>query len=664
MNTLSRERSNAGSNYLLVKYLFVGSLYVLALVGFNVTMWEASNSSVLWLLVGTGLSLGHVTFLVRMARTKELVDMCLAIGVLALQFMVIVLYLHQIPNFTASLCVAGLLIWLCRVHLQRIVHNTQEQAQRQYVGGQSQGQTLLFPECQPGAVRAEFRFPAKVSEKTFDDIHGMSELKARLKKAASCIVNPAPGPDGKTKPRNGILLNGEPGNGKTEFVRALAGELGLPFITVTYGDVASKWVNDTTENVVRAFREAAAQAPCLLFFDEIDSLIPDTSGPSTGESETAKTVNTILTELVDLRDKGVVIVGATNHLDKLDKRAIREGRFDFKVEVTPPDEFARYGILLDALNRNLPEVSYDMDSVRSTSKRWEGYSVSRILAVSEELAAMHLENNLSSIGVTELMNALRRVQGRKGKIPASTKSHSELVLPESLRRQVQTVALRMKDIERVEKRGGTVPSGLLFFGEPGTGKTETARAIAKETGWAFLSTSGNDLISSPSEIDRILAEAKDIRPCIVFIDEADDVLANRKMSNVTSVTNKLLAAMDGAEGKVRDIVFVAATNHPDHIDPAALRGGRFTEKLFFPLPDQQGMEQFVTEWIERSLATFGASASPQRISAVIGDDVSIANAAAILQEAVNIVIGRTIDQDEAAVEIRDVAEAKTVILGE
>ncbi|MET3119455.1 ATP-dependent 26S proteasome regulatory subunit [Undibacterium sp. GrIS 1.8] len=76
----------------------------------------------------------------------------------------------------------------------------------------------------------------------------------------------------------------------------------------------------------------------------------------------------------------------------------------------------------------------------------------------------------------------------------------------------------MKDVEAVERLGGTVPTGLLLFGQPGTGKTETARSLAKETDFAFLSTSGNDLMNDAKEIDRILKEARDIRPCIIFID--------------------------------------------------------------------------------------------------------------------------------------------------
>ncbi|TDK59287.1 AAA family ATPase, partial [Sapientia aquatica] len=497
----------------------------------------------------------------------------------------------------------------------------------------------------------------------FDDIHGMESVKARLHKAMTTIVHPAEGGFSKVKHRNGVLLFGEPGNGKTVFAEALAGELGIGFLPVTFGDVASKWVNDTTENVVNIFADARAQAPCVLFLDEIDSFISSRDGASAGQEEIHRTTNTMLTELVNIRGSGVVVVAATNYLDKLDAAAIREGRFDYKIEVTPPDLIARQGILLDGLTNHLPEIDYDLTSVFSVARRWEGFSVKRIQAVTEELAEMVEEAPFSSITSVELLAALRRVQGRKGTLPSNTKQLDDLILTTQLRFELTTIATRMSQIERVEELGGSVPAGLLFSGPPGTGKTEAARSLALRSGWAFLSTSGHDLISDPTRIDTLLADAKDIRPCIVFIDEADDVLAARKMSPVSSITNKLLTAMDGAAGKVPDIVFIAATNHPENMDPAALRGGRFTEKLVFTLPDQTRLETFVQHWMANSPATFDRLLNPTVVVALIGDDVSIADAAAILQAAVNHMIGRTVEEKKYIVTAADIVAARSTILG-
>jgi transitional endoplasmic reticulum ATPase len=506
-------------------------------------------------------------------------------------------------------------------------------------------------------------FTAKPGSRVFGDIHGMVEVKTRIKKAAQEIIGGSKQSGaGQRANRNGILLSGAPGNGKTVFVDALSGELRIPYISVTYGDVASKWVNETTENVVRAFRDAEAQAPCILFLDEIDSLISRREGPS-NENESGRTTNAILTELVNIRGKNVIVMGATNFLDRLDAAAIREGRFDYKIEIPPPDNVARFGLLIESFEQNLPGISYDTETARRASDRWEGYSVKRIQSVGEELAEMYREEQFGDISLDLIFVALRRVQGRKGRIPPDTKDLDELILPAELRQQLKTIAKRMKDIERVEKLGGTVPSGLLMFGAPGTGKTETARSLAKATGWAFLHTSGNDLIMNPSSMDTLIADAADIRPCIVCIDEADDILADRRQSGVTSVTNKLLAAMDGAQGKVRDVVYVAATNHPENMDPAALRGGRFTEKMYFPLPDEAGLATFVQSWMDNSRAEFDPSLSAATVARSIGHQVTIANAAAVLQEAVNTMIGRSNDTN-ARVQMGDIQLAAKTVLGD
>jgi transitional endoplasmic reticulum ATPase len=149
------------------------------------------------------------------------------------------------------------------------------------------------------------------------------------------------------------------------------------------------------------------------------------------------------------------------------------------------------------------------------------------------------------------------------------------------------------------------------------------------------------LIHKAGEIERLLKEARDIRPCIFFIDEADDVLADRGNSFVASITNKLLTAMDGAGGRVRDLVFIAATNHPDQLDPAALRGGRFTEKVHFVLPTKEHLCEFVLRWMTESKACFCEDMSFAEIVDMFGEGVSIATANAIMQEAVNQMIGRS-----------------------
>lgn len=510
----------------------------------------------------------------------------------------------------------------------------------------------------------QITFHAVRPKVSFANVVGMHDLKERLLEAGEEVA-------GKRKvvgaQRNGILLSGDPGNGKTFITEALAGELKLPLLTVTFGSVNSRWVGQTTEQVTKAFRDARAQAPCVMFLDEVDSLLKDRYGSANASDESSKTTNTLLTELVNTRKAGVVIVAATNHLDKLDQAAIREGRFDFKIEVTPPDEEARAGLIQSGV-RNFPNLSIDEDAVSLASKRWDGFSVARIRAVMDQAGRQATKDDVDVLVYSDLQDALRQIQGRAGKLPSDAVPLSDLTMPETMRKRLEGLANRMKNVEEVEAMGGKVPAGLLFYGPPGTGKTATARALAKSSGWAFLAVSGNDLIGNPDRIDELVREARDIRPVIVFIDEADDVLADRRYARHTaSVTNRLLTAVDGAGGKVHDIVWIAATNHPDQLDDAAVRGGRFGTKIEFELPDVKTIGKFIVKWKKKCRAEFAQDATDAAIaSKLLG--LSIANIASVMQEAVDLMVERAMDEnsDEQgnAVTMSDILRARAAIVSD
>lgn len=541
------------------------------------------------------------------------------------------------------------------------------------------GQRILAPKSQsvrqrvhsvntadegPVEHKVTYKFPAIRPKVTFADVTGMAEVKERLFEAGVEIVQEQRRLGEESfSPRNGILLFGEPGNGKTMFAEALAGQLNLPFIAVTFGDVASSWVNQTTEQVMRAFKDARAQSPCVLFLDEIDSLIKDRNAAMAGGTEeSAKTTNAILTELVKARDSMIVVVAATNFLDKLDQAAIREGRFDFKVEITPPDEPARAAIIRSTASKHR-SIQLAPEAVSLAARRWSGFSVARLRTVADEACRAAVKTARSVIEYPHLQEALRTIQGRKGVLPENTPSVDELIMMPSQKLRLLGIAARMRDIERIEELGGTVPSGILFWGPPGTGKTLTARALAKSSGWGFLSASGNELLGKPDRIEDLAREARDIRPCIVFLDEADDVLADRRYApHSASVTNRLLTAIDGAGGKTHDVVWIAATNHPENMDAAALRGGRFTEKVEFALPDLSVIAEFVRSWMAKSKARFDATVTPE-VAADRLQGLSVANIAAVLQQAADLMVERCVvtGQDGCAT-LEDLSAARASVV--
>lgn len=497
---------------------------------------------------------------------------------------------------------------------------------------------------------------AKVPSKSFAQILGNEAVKARLLDAGKLVMS-ARSKDSR-EPRNGVLLHGDPGNGKTVFAEALAGELKLPFLQLSVADVASKWVGEKTSRIRQAFDQALQSQPCMLFIDEIDALLESRDGSSGGVKEDRDAVNALLTLMVDIRAHKVLLVAATNHLDRLDGAGIREGRFDFKVEISAPDSVARRGLLAAGMRSNLPGVQVADSVLDAVADRWNGFSAKRILAVTEELPSYLGGRTVATF--EDFMGALRVLQGQRGTSLEGAKPLAELVLAPDAKEAIELIVGRMADPEYTERHGGTLPTGVLLFGPPGTGKTATCKAIAKELGWAFLPATGAALARSPKDLEKLYLKAKELRPAIIFIDEADELLKNREFSQYTEATNTLLTLTEGVGQRVKDVVWFAATNHPDNIDPALLRGGRFTEKVLLDLPSLEQIAQHLQRWLAARSVRLDDGFSFEKFAEMVGQ-VSIANGEAVAQAALN----RAVARREASVIVRqaDVEQATRLVLG-
>jgi len=519
-------------------------------------------------------------------------------------------------------------------------------------------QTVATPNGEDNTYAVPFK--AERSDKTFSAIHGMQDIKTNLLEKARHILES--GPCGLGEARNGILLHGEPGNGKTVFAQALAGELQIPIIEVTYGPMASQWIGNMPKVLANTFAYARQCAPCVLFIDEIDSFI-QSRGNASGPSEDLKITNTLLTEVVKLRQSRVILIAATNYLENLDAAAIREGRFDFKVEITAPDEAARIGLMQTGIRQYAAHLSFHAEDTLSVAKRWHGFSVARLMAVCRALPDVAAAQGAHHMEMPHWMAALRTVQGRKGRLPAQTRSLAELVLDHPTRSALELVANRLKDVARLESLGGTLPTGILLHGPSGTGKTAAVRALALEADWAFLSVSGADLLADRTRLQKLYAEAKDLRPCLIFIDEADDVMRHRQYSGAPEVVNKLLTLMDGVDVRVQDVVWVAATNHPDAIDSALLRAGRFTEKIAFTAPPIDQIPSHVARWLkQRDVSLSPPLDVPWLAQHLLGQ--TIADIEGCLQHALNSAIGRTTKGARPCLDQPDIEQALRVVLGQ
>jgi transitional endoplasmic reticulum ATPase len=484
------------------------------------------------------------------------------------------------------------------------------------------------------------QFTRQKSAVNFSRIAGMTAMKDKLLTAAK---------EAKSGGRNGILLYGEPGNGKTLFAEALAGEIGLPLVKVSIAQIKSRWVGETTQKLMGAFA-FAKQKPCVIFFDEIEAIVPPRDRISDPSSEDAKITAAFLTALDDLRaTTKVVIIAATNYLDRVDPAGIREGRFDWKIEIPAPDQVARRHILSSGLRHETVGLSV----LDAAAKRLRGYSAAKIRAVSEEVARS--TDSGKELTLEAFIRAQKALAGSSGHgVGEDAPGLDDLVLQESVRVHLRSLMGRMLDPVGAQEKGATVPSGVIFYGDPGNGKTMAARALAKESGWSFLNVTGAD-VAKEDGVKNLLKRANEIRPCIVFLDEADGVLANRDSWQAKADTiNGLLTAMDGSGGRMSDILWVAATNRIEAIDPAMLRGGRFSEKIRFPNPDAELLASAVQVWL--AALKLPITCTAQEVADVLSG-LSFASACEAIQSAVNHVVGT----DGESLAVADFVRAKELI---
>jgi transitional endoplasmic reticulum ATPase len=500
---------------------------------------------------------------------------------------------------------------------------------------------------------------AREARLAFGGIFGMQGIKEKLLEPARAIVSGAR-LAGEPAP-NGILLHGKPGNGKTLFAEALAGELHVPFVALTYGDVASKWIGEMPRVISNCFAYSKARAPCVLFIDEIDSFLRSREFAS-GSAEDLKITNTLLTEIVAIREHRVVLMGATNYLANLDSAAIREWRFDMKVEITPPDEAARIGILQAAARKYAVDLSFDEDALRYVAVRWHGYSVSRLTAVAKALPAYARSQGLRHIGVDAWLAALREVQGRSRRVPDGTKRLSELVLEPQTAATLSLIADRLRDAYRIESLGGTLPRGVLLHGAPGSGKTTVARALALECGWAYIEVSGAHLLSDPGLLEKLHAEAVELRPTVLFVDQADHVIATRQFGPHPSVAARLQSVLAGGEEHVSDVVLIVGADSIENIDPALLGGRGFDEQVALAATSSVNVARVVERWLAQKKVQLARGTRVQDLASSMVS-LTVGDIEDILQRALNAAIQRTPAREHVLLALEDLGGRALMLAG-
>ncbi len=251
---------------------------------------------------------------------------------------------------------------------------------------------------------------------TLADVAGMTEVKQRLEAA---FLAPMRNPDlrrlyGKSL-RGGLLLYGPPGCGKTFIARAVAGELGASFITVSFADIIDMFVGQSERNIHELFEVARRNAPCVLFLDEVDAIGQKRS--QLRHTPMRSAVNQLLLELDDVsgNNEGVFLLAATNHPWDVDSALRRPGRFDRTLLVLPPDAAAREGVFRYHL-KDRPVAGIDLASLARQTDGYSGADIAHICETAAERALMDSvrRGEPRMIGTPDLEAAIAEVKPSLG----------------------------------------------------------------------------------------------------------------------------------------------------------------------------------------------------------------------------------------------------------
>jgi len=246
---------------------------------------------------------------------------------------------------------------------------------------------------------------------TFKDVAGLAEAKVEIEEIVEFLKNPQRYTELGAKIPRGALLVGPPGTGKTLLAKAVAGEAGVPFLSLSGSDFVEMFVGVGAARVRDLFKQAKEKAPCIVFIDEIDAVgRARGKNPNMGSNdERENTLNQMLTEMDGFgSNNGVIVLAATNRADMLDKALLRPGRFDRQIYVDLPELSDRVEIFNVHL-RNI-KVNSQLD-VEQLARQTQGFSGADIANVCNEAALIAARNNKQAVEWDDFMSAIDRIVG-------------------------------------------------------------------------------------------------------------------------------------------------------------------------------------------------------------------------------------------------------------
>lgn len=504
--------------------------------------------------------------------------------------------------------------------------------------------------------------PPSMNKSNFSTLEGLNGVKNAIQQVL--VPLPIPG----LKPVRGLLMYGPPGCGKTEIAKAAAGQFNMTFISVSCASIMSPYIGRSAINIRNVFRLARANQPCVVLFDEVDTLIPSKDNMGHGDAgsqETSKAVSEWLTEMSkemnDVNSK-VFIFAATNHPSRLDTATLR--RMEKKVYVPLPNMQIRSAILSKAYShlsasqiKHLAELTYgysssDLETIGKTaySMMMEKYGHLRNIVGNLYPEFELLERAILATPASSSDREIRAFQTWSRKYGGVVEADDP---PSNSRRPAGGVTLnddhqdiadriivadksfpKLEDIAGLEGiksilqteiysmlRGGNGTS-VLLYGSAGTGKTTIAKAIARyatehsETPWKVLPISAQDIyspyIGKPEKmVDALFRVAEGNQPCIIFLDEIDSLFrlsasGGDGQAVGTRIKSTFQSILSDLVTSPCKIMFMGTTNHPEIFDEPMRR--RFMHSMYVPLPGRESRKQIFRRLLNSDTYQYSESA--------------------------------------------------------
>ncbi|MGJ5815014.1 AAA family ATPase [Paludibaculum fermentans] len=383
----------------------------------------------------------------------------------------------------------------------------------------------------------------------------------------------------------GILLSGPPGCGKTRLVRTAAQECGARFFAHKCGHLLDAFHRDGVASLTRAFDEARAHPPSILYLADIEMMAPRATFEQ-GRPELPLVAH--LLKQLDCTEAGsrVFLVAASSMPGAIAQELCSRGRLDREIVVPVPDRLARKEIL-EACVRNLPmDGVIDLENLARITSGFTGADLSSICEEAVLSACRH-QREQPRLRMDDFLMALRVVEGSaRGEVfletPNARWSGIGGLEPQKQRLR-ELIEWPIRHAEAYVRAGVSGSRGVLLSGPPGVGKTLLARAVASESGAGFLAIHGRIFHAQHEDPAGTLREAfrrvRQSAPCILFLDHVEDLMQSY-------LSQHLLAEMSALAG-LRGVIVLGATSSIDKIDPALLGPGFFDEIIEIPLPSEQ-----------------------------------------------------------------------------